>query len=228
MDAFPAFIPLSGKSVLVVGEGEMADGKADLFAGSPARLHRRPFDTSAFEAATYRGFDLVFIAAPDDEGGAAAAAAARAGGARLVNVVDRPSLCDFYTPALVDRGAVVAAVGTNGSGPVLAQRLKRAIAGVVPEGAGAVADLLKRLQGDIRARFPDFPGRRAFIGALLDGPAAAAAMDGRAAEALALARADLAAAGPAAGLEVEVASARLGQEEEADEDGEARGHDRVP
>ena len=42
MDAFPAFVPLRGRRVIIVGEGDMADGKAVLFEGSPAELVRLP------------------------------------------------------------------------------------------------------------------------------------------------------------------------------------------
>ena len=40
MDAFPAFFPLAGRTVVVVGAGEPAEVKARLFDGSPARVVR--------------------------------------------------------------------------------------------------------------------------------------------------------------------------------------------
>jgi siroheme synthase-like protein len=181
MDAFPAFVPLTGRRVIVVGEGEMADGKAVLFDGSPAEVIRRPADALALEPQTYAGATLVFIASADEGYARAAAAAARAGGAMLVNVVDKPALCDFYTPALVDRGAVVAAVGTTGSGPMLAGRLKTQIDKVMPAHVGDLAAMLKAIQGEVRARFPDFTARKTFLASVLDGPAGAAALAGDAA-----------------------------------------------
>ena len=36
MDSFPAFFPLAGRRVVIVGAGVFADGKARLFEGSPA------------------------------------------------------------------------------------------------------------------------------------------------------------------------------------------------
>lgn len=188
MDAFPAFVPLEGRTVLVVGEGEMADGKAELFIGSPATLVRRPFGPQALVPAFYAGVDLVFIASEDEGAAAEAAGAARAAGVRMVNVVDRPALCDFFTPAIVDRGLVVAAVGTTGSGPLLARRLKARIEAAMPEGVADLARLLRRLQGAVRSRLPAFADRTVFLDAVIEGPAGdlARAGDVEGAEILAL------------------------------------------
>jgi siroheme synthase-like protein len=191
MDAFPAFVPLKGRRVIVVGVGEMADGKAVLFDGSPAEVVRVGDTPTALEPETYAGATLVFIASMEESFAKAAAAAARMGGAMLVNVVDRPALCDFYTPALVDRGAVVAAVGTTGSGPMLAGRLKAEIDRAMPARVGDLAVMLKAIQAEVRARFSDFTERKAFLAGVLDGPAGAAALAGDPVEGERIARAAL-------------------------------------
>ena len=61
MDHFPAFLPLAGRRVVIVGSGEAADAKARLFDGSPAVLVRLEVPDPAVLAAA----DLVFIALPD-------------------------------------------------------------------------------------------------------------------------------------------------------------------
>jgi precorrin-2 dehydrogenase/sirohydrochlorin ferrochelatase len=176
METFPAFFPLAGRRVVVVGAGEQAEAKARLFDGSPAEIVRLD-DGRALDPETYRGAALAFIACDDEAFARMAAAAAREAGAP-VNVVDRPELCDFFTPALVDRGEVVAAVGTGGASPVLAQVLKEAIEVSVPEGAGRVAALLRQFRAQVRAAFPDMGERRRFVLSVLEGPAAEAAMAG--------------------------------------------------
>jgi precorrin-2 dehydrogenase/sirohydrochlorin ferrochelatase len=176
MDSFPAYFPLTGRRVVIVGSGEHAEGKAKLFEGSPAELVRLD-DGRALDPETYRGAALAFIASEDEAFARLAAQAAREAGVP-VNVVDRPSLCDFFTPALVDRGAVVAAVGTGGSSPVLAQVLKTQIEAGIPEGVGRLAALLQQFRDETRRAFPDMAARRMFVMSLLEGPAAEAAMAG--------------------------------------------------
>lgn len=176
MDAFPAFFPLHGRRVVIAGSGDMAEAKARLFVGSPAQVERIDGE-AAFDPAAYAGAVLVFVASEDDGFAHLAAAAARAAHVP-VNVADRPALCDFTTPAVIDRGEVVAAVGTGGAAPLLASLLRSDIEARVPEGAGWVAVLMRRLQGEVRAAFPDLAARRGFLRSVLSGPAAEAAMQG--------------------------------------------------
>jgi precorrin-2 dehydrogenase/sirohydrochlorin ferrochelatase len=198
MDAFPAFFPLSGKTVVIAGVGEAAEAKVRLFAGSPATL-RRLDGEAALSPAAYEGAALAFIASPDDAFAEAAAGAARAAHVP-VNVVDRPALCDFTTPAVIDRGEVVAAIGTGGASPMLATLLRHDIEARVPEGAGRVAALFATLQAEVRRALPDPHRRRAFLRTALTGPAAEAAMRGDSGLAVRLLREALARDQPGAGM----------------------------
>jgi precorrin-2 dehydrogenase / sirohydrochlorin ferrochelatase len=176
LDAFPAFFPLAGRTVVIAGEGEGAEAKARLFDGSPAMI-RRISGAEALDPASYADAALVFIAVEDDAFAREAADAARA--ARVpVNVVDRPALCDFTTPALIDRGEVVAAIGTGGASPMLATLLRQDLEARVPEGAGRVAALFRLLQDEVREALPEPHRRRAFLRAAVAGPAAQAAQTG--------------------------------------------------
>ena len=205
MDAFPAFFPLTGRTVVIAGVGEGAEAKARLFAGSPARIVR-VLDDSAFDPATYAGAALAFIAHADETWAATAAAAARATHVP-VNVTDRPALCDFTTPAVIDRGEVVAAIGTGGGSPMLATLLRQDIEARVPEGAGRIAALFRTMQDEVRAALPELHLRRAFLREALMGPAAQAAMDGDLARATSLLRQALA-TGEASGGIVQYLDAR--------------------
>ena len=197
MDAFPAFFPLSGRTVVIAGVGEAAEAKVRLFASSPAKILRLD-GAAALSPASYEGAALAFIASPDDAFAAAAAGAARAAHVP-VNVVDRPALCDFTTPAVIDRGAVVAAIGTGGASPMLATLLRHDIEARVPEGAGRVAALFAGLQAEVHRALPEPHRRRAFLRTALTGPAAEAAMRGDTAIAIRLLREALARDEPGAG-----------------------------
>lgn len=176
MDAFPAFFPLAGRSVAIAGEGEAADAKARLFEGSPAVVVRlRGGD--ALDPQSYLGMTLAFVAADDDAWARSAAEAARIANVP-VNVVDRPALCDFTTPAVIDRGEVVAAIGTGGASPMLATMLRHDIEARLPEGTGRIAALFRSMQDEVRAALPEAHARRRFLRAALAGPAADAALTG--------------------------------------------------
>ena len=197
MDVFPAFFPLAGRTVVIAGAGAAAEAKARLFEGSPARLERLD-GTEALKAQNYLGAALAFVASDDDGFAAAAAAAARAAHVP-VNVVDRPQLCDFTTPAVIDRGEVVAAIGTGGASPMLATLMRQDIEARIPEGAGRVAALFRTMQEEVRRALPDVARRRAFLRAALSGPAAEAALAGDMARATGLLREALAADQPRLG-----------------------------
>jgi precorrin-2 dehydrogenase/sirohydrochlorin ferrochelatase len=197
MDAFPAFFPLAGRTVVIAGSGEAALAKLRLFEGSPARVLRLE-GASALRPEAYSGACLAFVADDDTAFALAAARAARAAHVP-VNVVDRPQECDFTTPALVDRGAVVAAIGTAGASPMLATLLRNDLETRLPAGAGAVAVLFSRLQDEVRQALPQLHERRAFLRAQLAGPAARAAQDGDMASAEDLLRAALVGGAPGRG-----------------------------
>ena len=179
METFPAFFPLKDRRVVIAGDGEGADAKARLFDGSPAIVVRIA-GAAALEPASYIGAGLIFVASYDETFALAAAAAARTSGAPM-NVVDRPDHSDFHTPAIIDRGQVVAAIGTAGAAPLMASLLRGEIEARIPQGAGEIAALLGEQREALRDAFPDLAHRRAFLRAALTGPAADAAAAGDAA-----------------------------------------------
>jgi precorrin-2 dehydrogenase/sirohydrochlorin ferrochelatase len=173
MEAFPAFFPLSGRRIVVAGEGEGADAKVRLLAGSPATLDRLTGER-ALDVAAYAGALLAFVASPEPGFCERASKAAKSAGVP-VNVVDHPELSDFHTPAIIDRGQVVAAIGTAGAAPILAALLRADLEARISPSLGPLAALFGRLRAEIRTAYPDLAQRRAFLRAMLAGPVAAAA-----------------------------------------------------
>ena len=177
MDVFPAFYPLAGRRVGLAGAGEGLDARLRLLAGSPAELVVLEVE-AAHSPEAWAGVALGFIAHPDEAFSRMAAEAARQAGA-AVNVMDRPALCDFTVPALIDRGALVAAFGTGGASPLVAARLRAELETRIPEGAGRLARLLDDYKSELRRRWPDPADRRVILSGILEGPVATAVLEDR-------------------------------------------------
>ncbi|MDX2235930.1 MAG: siroheme synthase CysG [Hyphomonadaceae bacterium] len=196
MHAFPAFIPLDGALVIVIGSGPGAEAKARLFDGSPATVLTCP---AAPDAETLARARLIFIAEPDLAKRAAARAAA-AHSRALVNVVDDIEACDFFTPAIVDRGELVIGVSTNGAAPTLARDIRARIETLVPSSYARLAAFARRIRDAVAAARPALDGRRRAWEAILRGASGEAALAGDAARAEGLAHAVLAAGEAKAGV----------------------------
>ena len=156
MNQLPVFANVRGRPVLLLGAGEAADAKRRLLERAGARV------VTEMEADTR----LAFVAI-EDEGEATAAARALKAQGLLVNVVDRPALCDFTTPAVVERGPLLVAVATGGASAGLAKAVRQRIERLLPGDAGALADALSHARDAMRARWPDAASRRRAIDAAL-------------------------------------------------------------
>jgi uroporphyrin-III C-methyltransferase / precorrin-2 dehydrogenase / sirohydrochlorin ferrochelatase len=171
----PLFFDLSGRKVVVVGEGAAADRRAALAGSAGAKIQRIP--SSAIKPSDFHGAAAAFVATGDADRDAAAQRLAKAAGVP-VNVADRPSLCDFILPAIVDRDEVVVAISTGGASPTLATHLRGRIEAALPERIGAVARLAATFRAQVNALIGEPNRRRAFWRRLVEGPAARLALAG--------------------------------------------------
>jgi uroporphyrin-III C-methyltransferase/precorrin-2 dehydrogenase/sirohydrochlorin ferrochelatase len=173
MRHFPVFMDLSDRPVLVLGAGEVAERKADLLRRAGAVIRLRP----SFDPAELDGCALAIGADAPGPDLLALSAAARARGIP-VNIVDRPALCSFIMPAIVDRDPVTIAISTAGTAPVLARLLRARIEAAVPPAFGRLASLAGRFSGEIRRRFQDLGTRRRVLERILTGRVAALVLAG--------------------------------------------------
>ncbi|MET0270170.1 MAG: NAD(P)-dependent oxidoreductase, partial [Sphingomonas sp.] len=120
MHSLPLFVRLNGRPVILLGEGEVAAAKRRLLERAGARLVGE-----AEQAA------LAIVAIEDEAAAQAAVARLKARGI-LVNAVDRPALCEFTLPAIVDRDPVLIAIGTGGASAGLAAGLRQRLEGLLP------------------------------------------------------------------------------------------------
>lgn len=151
MHSLPVFLRLTGRPVILTGAGEAAEAKRRLLARAGALVVGE--DGSAALA----------IVSDGDE---ATTARLQARGV-LVNATDRPDLCDFTLPAIVDRDPVLIAIGTGGASAGLAKALRQRIEALLPARLGALATALHAARGAIRSRWPDAGARRRAIDAAL-------------------------------------------------------------
>jgi len=73
----------------------------------------------------------------------------------LVNVADKPDLCDFYLGGIVTKGNIKIAISTNGKSPTLAKRLRQFFEDVIPENVDELVLNLNRYRKSIKGNFTD-------------------------------------------------------------------------
>lgn len=156
MHSLPIFVRLSGRAVIVLGEGEAAAAKRLLIVRAGAR------PCGEEETAS------LAIVAIDEEAAAVAAVARLKARGLLVNAVDRPALCDFTLPAIVDRDPVLIAIGTGGASAGLAKALRQRFEALMPQSIGGLATALHAARSAIRARWPGSGERRRAIDRALE------------------------------------------------------------
>jgi uroporphyrin-III C-methyltransferase / precorrin-2 dehydrogenase / sirohydrochlorin ferrochelatase len=160
----PIFVDLTGRPVVVIGGGTVAERKVEtlLEAGaqvtvvSPevtpliarrAEAGRVRVQARPYRAGDLRGFCLAYAATSDPAVNRAVRIEARVEGVWL-NAIDQPDLCDFITPAIVRRGNLTIAISTNGRCPGLAKKIREDLE---KQFGPEYADLVEEM-GEERAR----------------------------------------------------------------------------
>lgn len=166
MRHFPIFIDTQDKTIVFAGAGHMAIPKIRLLLKTEARLvvfadpktdtvgeEIRRWSAQGdivwaprrLEAADLSQARLLYIASNDRRAAAEARLLADQAGV-LASPVDSKTDSDFFTPALVDRDPVVVAIGTGGTAPILARRLKAQIENVLSPSLGKISQVAGRLR----------------------------------------------------------------------------------
>jgi uroporphyrin-III C-methyltransferase/precorrin-2 dehydrogenase/sirohydrochlorin ferrochelatase len=158
--SLPLFHQVSGQQVLVLGDGPAAEPKRRLVERAGGVI------VEDFARAVDEGVRLAFIAYEDAAACEVAAINARCAG-MLVNVVDRPELCDFTTPSILDRDPLLVAIGTGGASAGLAKHVRLRLERVLPATLGALARALEAARPVLRARLPEGAARRRAVDAAL-------------------------------------------------------------
>lgn len=158
--SLPLFHQIAGQQILVLGDGPAAEPKRRLVERAGGVI------VDDLPRAIDEGVRLAFIAYEDAQACEVAAINARCAG-MLVNVVDRPELCDFTTPSILDRDPLLVAIGTGGASAGLAKHVRLRLERVLPQSLGALARALEAARPRLRRRFPEGADRRRAIDAAL-------------------------------------------------------------
>ena len=188
MSAYPIILNnLEAQRVLVVGGGAIATEKviALLDAGAGNVMVVSPQLTHAlaelaaenritWRARPYRPEDMedAFLCIAATQVPSVNRAVARdARKARvLINVVDDPDHCDFFSVSVIRRQGFTISIGTDGQMPALAARLREQLSrGFGPE-YGELIEIMRELRPTMPERFPDPNHRRRAWRALAQAP----------------------------------------------------------
>ena len=187
MKNFPFFMELSKQSVLLIGGGEVAERKLDLLLKANASVTIvSPEFTSYIEELfvnkninpikdyynikylTSSSFAFV-IAATNDESLNEQVAKDANDNKILVNVVDKPKICDFIFPSILERGPITVAVSTGGSSPVLARMLRTKLETMIPGAYGRLAKIVSENRIPVRKKLVNSKSNGIFWEQMLNG-----------------------------------------------------------
>ncbi len=199
MDYLPVFMAVKDRSVLVVGGGKAAARKAELASRAGAAVtvlaegvgedmakliadRKLTHATHDVAREDLDGCALVYGASDDESLNEKIHALAQACGVPA-NIVDRPELCGFVMPAILDRDGVVVAVSSGGDAPLLTRMMKARFETLVPAAYGRLARFAGRWRDRVGAAIKDGDLRRRFWESAFEGTVAELVFAGRESEA---------------------------------------------
>ena len=173
---YPVFLNLTDRSCVVIGGGQVAEGKVRQLLENDCRITLiSPKATDAlrewarqgkitWHRREYQAGDLkgAFLAIAATNRAQVNRAIARESEAErtLLNVVDHPPLCVFIAPSVVRQGQVTLAISTGGASPALARKLRETLEKSELLDYAALASLLSRAREEVKARGLQVPPER--------------------------------------------------------------------
>ena len=134
--------------VTIVSEAILQEIKALVSGCKKIRIVERPFRVRDLASK-----DLVILATDDADLHRRIRILARRR-RLLVNVADKPELCDFYLGSVITKGNLRVGISTNGQSPTMAKRLREFFEDVLPDGTDQLLDnmqsIRQRIKGDLK------------------------------------------------------------------------------
>lgn len=90
----------------------------------------------------------------------------------LINVADKPELCDFYLGSIVQKGDLKIAISTNGKSPTIAKRIKEVLNEGLPDELDVTLQQMSALRNSLNGDFSDKVRKLNAVTSVLVEPAA--------------------------------------------------------
>lgn len=171
---FPVFLKLNDLHTVLIGGGKVGLEKltAILSNSTQAKVTviSREFLPEIHElAAQYDGLSIIQKSFTDDDLNDAEVVIAATNDSDLnkyirqaahdrkllINVADKPELCDFYLASIVQKGDLKLAISTNGKSPTIAKRLKEVLNESIPAELDTTLQQMSELRNTLTGDFAD-------------------------------------------------------------------------
>ncbi|WP_106915610.1 TSUP family transporter [Chryseobacterium aurantiacum] len=169
---YPVFLKLEKLSLLIIGGGNIALEKLESVLGNSPETSIRlvareiipevkslqqrftniTFHERAYNDDDFNDTDLAIIAVND----IVLAEQIRNDAHQknvLVNIADKPDLCDFYLGSIVKKGSLKIAISTNGKSPTIAKRLREIFTETIPDEMDLVLDNMQSIRNQLKGDF---------------------------------------------------------------------------
>ncbi|MDO4941412.1 MAG: bifunctional precorrin-2 dehydrogenase/sirohydrochlorin ferrochelatase [Lachnospiraceae bacterium] len=159
MGYFPLFVNLVGKRCVVIGDGKVAERKAEslrMFEGNVSVYAKGEWDYSTLAHAF-----LVIAATNDRTTNREIAQFCKKQGI-FVNVADSKEESTFLFPAVIRQGPVSVGISTQGGSPLISAEIRKKIESVLPEDIGLITELMDDIRDDVK-NLPVNPKMKKYI-----------------------------------------------------------------
>ena len=184
MAKYPIFLELGGRRAVVIGGGSVAVRKAQSLLDAYARIVvvAEKIDKMMTALCKNKNAELIKSKYSKEYLTGAVLAIAATNDHQLnkriykdcqeleilCNVVDEPELCDFFVPAVVKRGNLKIAVGTEGHCPAFAGHIRKKLENIFTEKHGQFLAELETMRKRLIKEVPEANKRKAVLGHLTD------------------------------------------------------------
>ena len=185
MKYFPIFLDANYIDAIIIGGGEVAARKIELLLKATTNItvmaetlnenvrrlvneHQLNWLAHNYQQGYLDNYNLVIAATDNSE---INNEVAQEGNelAKLTNIVDQPQVCNYITPAIIDRAPMLIAMSSSGNAPILLRMLREEIEKNLPNDYGKLAEFSFKFRDHVKARIKNIRDRRLFWEQVLRG-----------------------------------------------------------